>query len=476
MLIERYAPVDVFAPVPELAKQTDPELKALDALLDDDRLFEQVKADLARRFAHTTDRGRHSTPVEAILRLLLVKHLHNWSFQQTEEGVADSLVLRWFTRVYFRRVPDDTTLIRWSRLMRPETLEALNERVVQLAVRAQVTSGRKLRVDATCVPTNIHHPTDSGLLVDSVRVLSRIVQRAKPVLAQTRGDVAELCRSRLQSARRIAQSLHRLLRRKGEEKLSEQRELSQHLVEITEEVVQQAERVAAALRRRGEKRAQQLRDQVQHFLPHIRRVIAQTRTRVLEGQKVASEEKVLSLFEPHTRGIPRHKGGADVEFGRLVMLYAGGGRPRDPFPDPGAASRTWAGRRGARAPSTPLRTPATRAGRRSRRTLPDDTTHLGGGRSQDRCHSCCWQGLSQTICSRTLKNVPPSLSLACGHRRTHPQLTTGLWVAPLRLSWHGWAQTLARLGHPGLELQAYSPGESGSLPPQASCLSINKPR
>jgi len=320
MLIDRYAPEDVFAPVPELAGQTDPELRALDVLLDDDQLFEQVKADLARRFAHTVDRGRHSTPVEAILRLLLVKHLHNWSFQETEESVADSLVLRWFTRVYFRRVPDDTTLIRWSQLIRPETLEALNARVVQLAVRARVTSGRKLRVDATCVPTNIHHPTDSGLLVDSVRVLSRIVERAKPVLAQTRRDVAELCRSRLHSARRIAQSLPRLLRRKGDEKLQQQRELYQHLVQTTEEMVQQTQQVSQALRRRGDHLAKPLRDQVQHFLPLIKRVIAQTRSRVLEGQKVTSEEKVLSLFEPHTRVIPRHKGGADVEFGRLVML------------------------------------------------------------------------------------------------------------------------------------------------------------
>lgn len=320
MLIDRYAPEDVFAPVPELAGQTDPELKALDALLDDDQLFGQVKADLARRFPHTTDRGRHSTPVEAILRLLLVKHLHNWSFQETEAYVADSLVLRWFCRVYFRRVPDDTTLIRWSRLIQPETLEALNERVVHLAVRARVTSGRKLRVDATCVPTTIHHPTDSGLLVDSVRVLSRIVQRAKPVLAQTRNDVTELCRSHLRSARRIAQSLHRLLRRKGEEKIEQQRELYQHLVETTEEMVQQAERVRAALRKRKEQGAQHLRDQVGQFLPLIRGVITQTRARVLEGQQVASEEKVLSLFEPHTRVIPRHKGGADVEFGRLVTL------------------------------------------------------------------------------------------------------------------------------------------------------------
>src|SRR2546430_16530489 len=193
MLIDRYAPEDVFAPVPELAGQTDPELKILDVLLDDDQLFRQLKADLARRFPHTADRGRHSTPVEAILRLLLVKHLHNWSFQETQERVADSLILRWFCRVYFRRVPDDTTLIRWAQIIRPETVQALNERVVQLATQARVTQGRKLRVDATGGQTNIHHLTESGLLGDSVRGLSRIIKHAKPLLAQTRQNAAELC-------------------------------------------------------------------------------------------------------------------------------------------------------------------------------------------------------------------------------------------------------------------------------------------
>jgi transposase, IS5 family len=156
-------------------------------------------------------------------------------------GTQPSICVRSFgpitSRVYFRRVPGDTTLIRWSRLIRPETVQALNERVVQLAVLAQVTSGRKLRVDATCVPTTIHHLTDSGLLVDSVRVLSRIMQRAKPLLAQARTDVAELCPTHLRSTRRIAHSLHRFLRRKGEEKIEQQRELYQRLVQITEEMV-----------------------------------------------------------------------------------------------------------------------------------------------------------------------------------------------------------------------------------------------
>jgi IS5 family transposase len=283
-----------------------------------------VKADLARRFPHPTDRGRHSTPVEAIVRLLLVKHLHNGSFQQTEECVAESLVLRWFCRVYLRRVPDDTPLIRWSQLIGPETLEALHERVMQLAVRARVTNGRKLRVDATCVPTTIPHPTESGLWVDSVEAARacgcRLLQRAKPVLAQTRTEAAELCRSHLRSAGRLAPSLHRRLRRKSEEKLEQQREWYQRLLQTTEERLQQAERVRMALRRRSEHLASRLREQTQQVLPLVQRVIAQTRARVLEGQQVASEEKVLSLFEPHTRVIARHKGGADVAFGRLVTL------------------------------------------------------------------------------------------------------------------------------------------------------------
>jgi IS5 family transposase len=78
--------------------QVSPELGAPDVLHDDDQPFGQVKSDLARRFPHTTDRGRHSTPVEAILRLMLVKHLHSWSFQETEECVAESPVLRWSCR------------------------------------------------------------------------------------------------------------------------------------------------------------------------------------------------------------------------------------------------------------------------------------------------------------------------------------------------------------------------------------------
>jgi transposase, IS5 family len=320
MLVDRYEPEDVFSRVPEVAQQTDPVLKRLDQLLEDDQLYQQVRTDLGKRYRYTLVHGRHSTPVEVLLRMLLCKHLYSWSYEETRERVADSLVLRWFCRVYFQTVPDKSTLIRWSHTLRPETLHALNDRVVELAKQAKVTTGRKLRLDATCVQTEIHHPTDSGLLVDSVRVLSRLVKRAKPLIEGQLHNVQAACRSRLRSARRAAQALHRLLRRKSETKEQDQRMHYQKLIETAEQMVRQTERVVHALHQQTENTAMRVRAQVEQVVPLVKRVIAQTRSRVLEGKKVASADKVLSLFEPHTRAIPRHKGGAEVEFGRHVIL------------------------------------------------------------------------------------------------------------------------------------------------------------
>ena len=169
MIVDRYPPVNLFEIVPQRAMGFEPELRALDRLLEDDELFQQVKADLSRRRPQSRTRGRHSTPVEVIVRLLVVKRLYQWSYEQTEQFVGDSLVLRQFCRLYWAPVPDDTTLLRWAQLIGPATLEQLNERVVARAYSLQVTRGRKLRVDSTVIATTMHHPTDSRLLGDGVR-------------------------------------------------------------------------------------------------------------------------------------------------------------------------------------------------------------------------------------------------------------------------------------------------------------------
>lgn len=116
----------------EATSPSDALLKQLDVLLDDDELLEQVRADFARRYRLTTRHGRHSTPVEVILRLLVLKDLFNWSFQQTEVQVSRTPMLCWFCRIEASHVPDDTTLLRWSHLIRPETMQAITQRVVGL--------------------------------------------------------------------------------------------------------------------------------------------------------------------------------------------------------------------------------------------------------------------------------------------------------------------------------------------------------
>ena len=320
MLIDAYAREDVFAQVPKLAAEIDPELRKLDTLLDDDALYQQVRNDFGKRYQSTLVHGRHATPVEVLLRMLLLKHLDQWSYKEGEGRVADSLVLRWFCRVAFHEVPDGSTLFRWEQTLRVETVHTLVDQAARLARQAKVTKGRKLRLDATCVQTTIHHPTDSGLLVDSVRVLSRFVQRAKGLVKDRLTNVQAACRSRLRSARQTAQTLHRQLRRKVEEKEAQQKALYQKLIQTAEQMVRQSQQVIAVLGERSEQQAKRLLKEAQRVLPLVERVIAQTRSRVLEGKKMAAGEKVLSLFEPHTRAIPRHKGGALVEFGRHVIL------------------------------------------------------------------------------------------------------------------------------------------------------------
>src|SRR5258706_668626 len=343
MLIDRYAPEDVFARVPELADQTDPVLLELDHLLDDDTLYQQVRRDLAHRYRLTPVHGRHSTPAEVLMRLLVVQHLYAWSYQETVARVTDSLVLRWFCRVYFQHVPVATTVLRWAATIQPATLQALNDRVALLAKQARVTQGRKLRLDSPCVQTATHHPTDSGLLVDGVRVLTRLIRKAKPLVATPLAGVRDVFRSRLRTVRRTVQLLHRQSRRPSSpaQKVEQQRAIYQVLLAVTRQVVRQAGRVRAALaplvptepagqesRRQLEpsqlepatRRALRLHTQIDRFLPLVERVIAQAQARVLEGRQVPASEEVLRLFEPHTRLIPRHKGGAAVEFGCQVML------------------------------------------------------------------------------------------------------------------------------------------------------------
>jgi IS5 family transposase len=322
MIIDRYDPVNLFELVPKLKLEMEPELAGLDEELDDDELFSLVKDDLMKRYPSSGRLGRHSTPVEVILRMLVVKRLYNWSYEQTEHFVNDSIVLRQFCRLYLQSAPDDTTLIRWANQIGPETVASLNDRAVELARSLKVTRGRKLRVDSTVVETNVHYPTDSRLLSDGVRVISRLLRRAKKVLGEDATRLGkEAFRTRNRSVRRLSKKLHRIaLRKKSEEAAEELKGAYRQLVRITRASLAQAGRVAGALRQRADTRSHRLADKLEHFVPLIERGIDQAVRRVLREEQVPAAEKVLSLFEPHTMIITRRKVGKPREYGRKVLL------------------------------------------------------------------------------------------------------------------------------------------------------------
>jgi len=165
MVRRAYAQRSVFEVLlPDGDKLWSTELRAIDEILDDDVLVDVVDAALRRRHPLSGRRGRLGTPATVVLRLLVLKHLRDWSFDDCEREVRGSLVYRAFCRIDCERVPDAKTLIRLAHLLGPETLKPALERLVQLARQRGVTRGQRLRVDTTVVETDIHYPTDSSLL------------------------------------------------------------------------------------------------------------------------------------------------------------------------------------------------------------------------------------------------------------------------------------------------------------------------
>ena len=321
MIVDRYDPINLFEElVPKLKLQMEPELAQLDRLLDDDVLFEQVKADLTRRYPNSGKLGRHSTPVEVILRMLVVKRLYGWSYQQSEHFVSDSIVLRQFCRLYLQSAPDDTTLIRWANLIGPKTLETLNERAVELARSLKVTRGRKLRTDGTVVETNIHYPTDDTLLVDGVRVIGRLVAKAKSFVEESlrRTAKGEPFRERTRSAKRLAHKISKMARRRTQQARVTYRAAYQRLVEVARATIRQAGQVRSMLQEVPS--AQKISEEISHFAGLLERVVWQTERRVLKGEEVLATEKLVSIFEPHTAIIRRGKAPNTTEFGRKVWL------------------------------------------------------------------------------------------------------------------------------------------------------------
>jgi IS5 family transposase len=320
MLREHY-PLDklfeeVLGYVPEMA----PELVKIDTYLEDEKLYRLIKKDLSKRWPKTLQTGRCSTPVDVVLRMLVVKRLHGYSYEETERNVSDSLRLRQFCRVYLNGVPDDTTLIRWANLIQPKTLEKFNQRITHLAIEHKVTCGRKLRTDGTVVESHIHPPSDSRLLADSVRVLARSAVRGRALLQAAGKKVEKSFEDFTQTAKQLARHIGETLRTQKEAARLAGKQQYQELLAMTEQTIEWAVQTQKQLQKRSEPRAKRLAQTLETFVPRARQVIDQTTRRILQGEQVHAGEKLVSIFEEHTDIIRRGKESHPVEYGHKIWL------------------------------------------------------------------------------------------------------------------------------------------------------------
>ena len=302
----------------EVADLWEPWMRVVDELLEDEELLDTVYDAQGKRHAQSRVRGRQQTPAEVALRMLILKHVRNWSYEILEREVRANVVYRSFCRVGMEKVPDAKTLVRLGQVIGAETIAELHDRIVALAQERGVVQGRKMRVDTTVVETNIHYPTDSGLLNDGARVLTRTMKK----IAGKAGGLKRKVRDRMRSVSKRVIAIAQAVRQKGMDgELKRQREYRQ-LLRLTRQILNDSQRVLLevealpARRRRG---VEGLGERLETMVDQVRRVVRQTKARVFGGI-TQFPDKLLSLFEAHTEIIRKGKASKPNEFGNVVEL------------------------------------------------------------------------------------------------------------------------------------------------------------
>jgi len=307
----------------EVIDLRDGWMEHADSVLADEAIVSAVYEALAKRHPKSRSRGRHGAPAEMVLRLLILKHIRNWSYQVLEREVRANLVYRDFTRVGGAKVPDAKTMGRWGVALGPEVIKQIHERLVQIARDKGVTTGRRMRVDTTVVETDIHHPTDSTLLGDGVRVLTRTMRK----ITKIAGAVGTKLRDRSRSVKLRLMEIGRVARAKGPVNQDKLKQRYGRLLDSTSRVVGQAKRFSKEIAQ-GVKHSSDilqqlvlegLRQELDQMALRVKQVMRQTRARIFRGN-TRSEGKLLSLFEPSTEVIRKGKAGKPNEFGKMVKL------------------------------------------------------------------------------------------------------------------------------------------------------------
>lgn len=302
----------------EVAELWEPWMRVVDELLEDEELVDAVYEAQGQRHPKSRQLGREQTPAEVALRMLILKHVRNWSYETVEREVRANVVYRSFCRIGMEKVPDAKTLVRLGQAIGGETIRELHDRIVALAQERGLVRGRKLRLDTTVVETNIHYPTDSGLLHDGARVLTRTMKQ----IEQKAGSLKRKVRNRMRSVTKRVIAIGHALRHKGSEGELQREQEYRQLLRLTRQILNDAKRVTQeveSLPRNRQRQVSGLGKRLEGMAERVRQVVRQTKARIFSGV-TQFPDKLLSLFEPHTELIRKGKASKPNEFGKLVQL------------------------------------------------------------------------------------------------------------------------------------------------------------
>ncbi len=293
--------------------------KISDILDANPAIAEKVWQDLNRTQNGTTKgpTGAKGMTADQVLRFALAKTCLGLSYRALFDRIDDSIILRDFCRMPFGKIPAVSTLQENIKRIRPQTFECINAVIVEYAVELKLEDGKRIRIDSTAVESNIHHPTDSAQLWDAVRVLTRILYRVETEVPDLRGQFHDHTR--------VAKKLrYKINNARGQQN---RKPLYKKLIDITQKTVTYARHAISELMIRHAESLEELiiaaglRDALEEIAPLAERVIDQSIRRVLKGEQVPAEEKVVSIFEPHTDIIK--KGQREVVYGHKIFLSTG---------------------------------------------------------------------------------------------------------------------------------------------------------
>lgn len=295
------------------------ELQTMGALLDERfEIAELVHADLVVGLADPDAGRKGMMTADQVIRAAVIKQMNEFSYEALSFHLEDSRTYRVFCGFGLAdELPSSSTLQRDIKKIRPETLEQVNRILLNTAVKKGIEKGRKVRVDCTVVEANIHHPTDSSLLEDCVRVLARLTERA--VVTFTFPIVfADHNRRARKRALEILNAKNAASRLKSYKDLLE---ITARTVNYSKAAVKSLRIVVASEASSLKGSAENAIEELGRFIDLSERVISQTKRRVIQGESVPVGEKVVSIFEPHTDVIIKDR--RETYFGHKVTLTGG---------------------------------------------------------------------------------------------------------------------------------------------------------